>query len=229
MCKEEMENDINERNFKDRGFKVKVLNGYVNKKNNLTPILMEVQAEVYKIIKENNKIFIGYQCCKVYDSINITPCINCGRLGHNGMKCIHNRSRWRGLRRTRRISLLISFISAIKKQVSLLVCVVCEDAYHVADFKRFKNAKQISHVLILCPAHSELQLNFKSGDLLSVEARQIIAQVKLYERKKYQEQLLNTISTEVLTEDLERQNLTIVGQDEEDFHVMKAEIMLQKS
>ena len=104
---------------------------------------------------------------------------------------------------------------------------MCEDAYHVADFKRLKNTKQISDVLVLCPAHSELQLTSKSGDLLSVEARQIIPQVKLYEREKFQEQLLNTISTEVLNENLERQNLTIVEQDE-DFNAMKAEIILQK-
>ena len=52
--------------------------------------------------------------------------------------------------------------------------------------------------------------------------------MKLYEREKFQEQLLNTISTEVLTENLERQNLTIVGQDEEDLNVMKAEIIFQK-
>ena len=77
-----------------------------------------------------------------------------------------------------------------------------EDAYHVADFKRLKNAKQISDVLVLCPAHSELQLTSKSGDLLIVEARQIIAQVKLYEKEKFLEQLLHTIFTEVLTENL---------------------------
>ena len=51
---------------------------------------MEVTAELYKIIKENDdKIFVGHQRCKVYDLINVKPCFNCGRFGHNGAKC-HN-------------------------------------------------------------------------------------------------------------------------------------------
>lgn len=51
---------------------------------------MEVPAEIYKIIKDNDdKIFVGHQRCKVYDLINVKPCYKCGRFGHSGAKC-HN-------------------------------------------------------------------------------------------------------------------------------------------
>lgn len=49
---------------------------------------MEVSSDIYKNIRvNNNKVFIGWQCCRVYDLVNIKPCYNCGRFGHNGAKC----------------------------------------------------------------------------------------------------------------------------------------------
>lgn len=70
-----MENDINTRNFNQFQDKSKILHTYVNTNNKTTTALLEVPADLYKCIRENkNKIFIGHQCCRSYDLININPC-----------------------------------------------------------------------------------------------------------------------------------------------------------
>ena len=62
MNNEELENDINTRNFKDCDGKCVVLSTYKNTRNNTITDITEVPSEVYKIIREcyNNKIYIGY-------------------------------------------------------------------------------------------------------------------------------------------------------------------------
>ena len=76
------------RNFINFDKKCRILHAYTNKKSNLQSIILEVTAEIHKYIKENNnRIFVGYQNCKVFDIINVAPCIKCGRHGHNKLKC----------------------------------------------------------------------------------------------------------------------------------------------
>lgn len=88
MDLESIEDDINIRNFNRFNKDGKVLHMYINKRNKTTTVLMEVTPDIYKYIRENkNKVFVGHQYCKVYDLINITPCYNCGRFGHNASKC----------------------------------------------------------------------------------------------------------------------------------------------
>ena len=79
-----IESDINSRNFDKFATKSKVLHMYKNNSNNFSTVLLEVSPELYKHIRESkNKIFVGYQNCKVYDLINVRPCNSCGRFGHN--------------------------------------------------------------------------------------------------------------------------------------------------
>lgn len=83
-----MEEDINERNFSKFSKKCIVLHTYKNNKTKLQTALIEMPAELYQSVREsNNKLFVGYQNCRVYDYCNIKPCFNCGRFGHNGLKC----------------------------------------------------------------------------------------------------------------------------------------------
>ena len=88
MKEEEMQEDINKRNFSQFGSGGKILHMYVNKRNKTVTVLMEITSEIYKFIRENgNKIFVGHQRCKIYDLINLNPCYNCARYGHNASKC----------------------------------------------------------------------------------------------------------------------------------------------
>jgi hypothetical protein len=83
----EIEEDINQRNFNSSNDKCKVLHNYTTSANTTTAIV-EVTSEIYKRIKENNnKIFVGYQSCRVFDIINTNPCPKCSRFGHSAKKC----------------------------------------------------------------------------------------------------------------------------------------------
>lgn len=51
-------------------------------------VIIEVSPEIYNIIVNSGyKIYIGYQCCKMYDVINLSLCFKCGRLNHSSKNC----------------------------------------------------------------------------------------------------------------------------------------------
>lgn len=84
----EIEADINQRNFNNIDDKCKVLYVYSNVRSNTMSAILEVTPNIYKYIKENNnKMFVGYQNCRVFDIINTTPCNSCSRFGHSAKKC----------------------------------------------------------------------------------------------------------------------------------------------
>lgn len=88
MDNSKLEQDINYRNFSHFNTKGQVLHSFSNSKSRLGTGIMEVSSEIYKHIRENNnRIFVGYQNCRIYDLINIKPCFKCGRYGHNGLEC----------------------------------------------------------------------------------------------------------------------------------------------
>ena len=50
--------------------------------------IIEVTLTIYKHIRDNkNKLFIGFQNCRVFDIINRNQCPKCSRFGHSGKKC----------------------------------------------------------------------------------------------------------------------------------------------
>lgn len=85
---DELQNDINKRNFANTEGQCIVEHIFPPYKNRTRNAIITVNATAYsKIRNDNGKIFIGYQCYKSYDDINIHPCKKCGRTGHSGSKC----------------------------------------------------------------------------------------------------------------------------------------------
>ena len=86
---------------------------------------------------------------------------------------------------------------------------------------------RLSKVLEVCPNHPEVDLTSIFDDnVLNVAARIIIAQIKLLEKEKAQEEILNNVSIHVTKENLDRNNLTIVGKEKDEYTLMKIEIVL---
>ena len=85
---EEIEKYINKRNLKHINSKCKVLNVFENTKTKINTILIETTAKVYnQIVKNKSRVHIGYQNCRAFHDLNLTPCFGCGRIGHSGTKC----------------------------------------------------------------------------------------------------------------------------------------------
>ena len=61
MKEEEIQEDINKKNFSQFGSGGKFLHMYTNKRNKTVTVLMEVTAGIYKFIRENgSKVFVGH-------------------------------------------------------------------------------------------------------------------------------------------------------------------------
>ena len=88
MNLKDIEKDINDRNFKNYSMKCEAVHMYSNNRNNLQSVILEVPADIYKSIRENNnRVFVGFQSFRVFDVINVKPCANCAGFGHNSAKC----------------------------------------------------------------------------------------------------------------------------------------------
>ena len=84
----ELEQDINQRNFNNIDDKCKVLHINSRVKSKTMSAIIEVTPTIYKHIRHNkNKLFIGFQNCRVFDIINTNPCPKCSKFGHSGKKC----------------------------------------------------------------------------------------------------------------------------------------------
>lgn len=88
MNDEQLQADINIRNFDKFDQGCEVVHTYINKDKNTQSAIIEIPADIYKYIRDNkNRIYIGHQKCVAFDIIDIKPCFNCGRYGHKGIKC----------------------------------------------------------------------------------------------------------------------------------------------
>ena len=84
----DIEMDINKRNFENLQSKCKIVHIFKNSKTKMNNILIETTAEIYKQIVDNKfRVHVGYQNCRAFDDLNLTPCFNCGRFGHSGRNC----------------------------------------------------------------------------------------------------------------------------------------------
>ena len=88
MERDSLDEDINQRNFEGTHYFSTVEHIFENKKKKTRNTIITVTAETYRFIRNKNyKLYIGYQCCRAYDDINIKRCFKCGRIGHSGKKC----------------------------------------------------------------------------------------------------------------------------------------------
>ena len=91
MSNQELEVDINERNFEFKDSNCTVVHSY-KMKNSKQSAIIEVPSELYTYIVNNNYyIYVGHEKCKAYDEFNLNPCLQCGGFGHSTKKCINTR------------------------------------------------------------------------------------------------------------------------------------------
>ena len=74
---------------------------------------------------------------------------------------------------------------------NFIVGIVCEEVYHLKEFKRQKKAKTVSEIFAICNSHPNLTSNAQEIDLSS-ETRLLIAEIRQNEiiraqQKRYQE------------------------------------------
>lgn len=85
---QEIENDINTRNFRELNETCTAVYCHKNKNNELKNVILKVTPNMYMHIKSNNnRVYIGSPSYRTVDDFNILPCYNCGRFGHSGKKC----------------------------------------------------------------------------------------------------------------------------------------------
>ena len=78
MNNEELERDINERNFQQPNDKCKLIHSYENSKQNYRCAIIEVSLETYQTIKYNGSfVYIEHQIsCLIYAGKNLTKKCN---------------------------------------------------------------------------------------------------------------------------------------------------------
>ena len=89
LALDNLEEDINNRNFYCYDSKCKVLHTYKNKHNTYTAIL-ELTSELYSHIHNRDFfIYVGHKYCKCFTDFNISPCKKYGSFTHSYKKCLN--------------------------------------------------------------------------------------------------------------------------------------------
>ena len=87
---EDIEKDINQRNFAEFDKQCSIIHTYKTKKET-TSMIVDLPSELHVHIRNNNyKIFVGTERCRVFDYFDLTPCSNCCRTGHSSKKCTND-------------------------------------------------------------------------------------------------------------------------------------------
>ena len=100
--------------------------------------------------------------------------------------------------------------------VKTVVCVYCEDTYHVSDFTNQFKLKNEQGPLVVCPDHN---LTSKIGDhVLTEEVKMLIAQIKAAKEEQVNEQILKEVM----------ENSKIANNDSEEYEKLRMENYLLK-
>lgn len=85
--KDDLCTDIYNRNFLDFDGACNLIADYKNRSGKRI-LILEVTAESYKYVKDNGfRLYIGHQCCRVFDHFNLNICYKCGRSNHSHKNC----------------------------------------------------------------------------------------------------------------------------------------------
>lgn len=117
-----------------------------------------------------------------------------------------------------------------KTAFNFVICLICENAYHQSDYSRKKNTGiRISECFVICPEHKELNIasTFEENNLNS-DARAIIAQTKLFERSKYEDELIKHVSNRDLTGKSAEKSENYTNSCDTDIEALKRENLLYK-
>ncbi|CAG5090620.1 Protein of unknown function, partial [Cotesia congregata] len=85
----------------------------------------------------------------------------------------------------------------MSKVPKIVICLICENVYHEADFNKYTKSQFVSEMLVICPKHHQDNLTVKLDyglNMLDENARKIITQVKLYEKEDLRSELCNNLS-----------------------------------
>lgn len=74
--------------FFESSFECNVISVTPLKKNNhLYQAVLQIDRKSYNRIISAGYLFIGYDCCKVYDAISVLRCFNCNGFNHSAKQC----------------------------------------------------------------------------------------------------------------------------------------------
>lgn len=117
------------------------------------------------------------------------------------------------------------------KKVAHVVCIICDNAYHISDFNRLKNTSFVSEKLVICPEHKQDELTSNLDEdtniqFLNKTARYVIAQIKLQALTKAKSDLQQSILENSVT-NCDSLNKTILdGENDDVLNAIKTENQL---
>lgn len=73
--------------------KLKIIRKFISKNNSeVGNIILGIKNDVFKFFEKVNKLFIGFNSCKVEKYVNVVRCYNCWRYSHKKAYCKFNKT-----------------------------------------------------------------------------------------------------------------------------------------